>query len=188
MRFEPKQTYPIKDAQGNITELLVARKIGKGELAARYPEWKQMFAKADDEQVEEWFWYTKDRVSYQIVDVSKAGRKANRNLTLVDEEWDLGFVPAWEINPPSFDGQRRGLFDQALHILRTMQRLMLLTIISTEENAFPSIGVYDIFNPLDLRSGATLSYLSPESRFYCPCPFPLLSFTSLISRLRGMAP
>lgn len=183
MRFDPRHTFPIKDAQGNITELLVARKIGKGELVARYPEWKQLFKEADDEQVEEWFWYTKDRVSYQIVDVSKSGRKANRNLTLVDEEWKLGFVPAWEINPPSFDGQRRGLFDQALHILRTMQRLMLLTIISTEENAFPAIGVYDVANPEDFGPGATIHFRSAESKLTRLGPENHFDIKDLIARL-----
>lgn len=164
MRFDPRHTYPLKDERGNITELLVARKITKAEVAAMHPEWADIFKHSDEDQIEEWFWYTKDRVTYQIVDVSKGGRKHNRNLTLVDKEWDLGFVPVWEVTLPSFDGQRRGLFDQALHILRTIQRLMLMTIMSTEEHAFPAIGSYDVVNPEDMGPGADIRYRSPEAR------------------------
>lgn len=32
LRFDPRHTYPVKDDNGNIKELLVARRITKGEL------------------------------------------------------------------------------------------------------------------------------------------------------------
>lgn len=183
MRFDPRHTYPLKDNQGNVSELLVARRITKAEIAAMHPEWASTFKRADDEQIEEWFWYTKTRVMYMLVDVSRDGRKANRNLTLVDMEWDLGFVPAWEVTLPSFDGQRRGLFDQSLHILRTMQRLMLMTIMSTEEHAFPAVASYDVVNPEDFGPGADIRYRSSEGRIDRLGPTTHFDVKDLIARL-----
>jgi len=164
IRYDPRHTYILKDNLGNITELLVARKISKAELGAMYPQYSEMFGKSDDEMVEEWFWYTADRVQYAIVDVSRDGKVGNRQVMVVDEEWDLGFVPAWEAVRPTFDGQRRGVFDQSLHILRTMHRLMLMTIMSSEEHAFPAVGSYDVVNPEDFGPGAVLQYRSSEGR------------------------
>ncbi len=164
LRYDPRHTYLIKDNMGNITEMLIARKISKAELAAMYPQYTNTFGKSDDEMVEEWFWYTKERVQYAIVDVSKDGRTSNRHVMIVDEEWGLGFVPAWEAVRPSFDGQRRGIFDQSLHILRTMHRLMLMTIMSTEEHAFPAIGSFDAVNPEDFGPGAIIQFRSAEGR------------------------
>jgi hypothetical protein len=183
VRFDPRHTYPLKDNLGNITELLVARRISKAEVQAMYPEWAGTFKKSDDEQIEEWFWYTTDRVKYQLVDVSTSGRKVNRNLTLVDEEWDLGFVPAWEVAIPTFDGQRRGIFDQAIHLMRTMQRLMLMTILSTEEHAFPAIGSYDVINPEDMGPGADIRYRSSEGRIDRLGPATHFDVKDLIARL-----
>lgn len=183
MRFDPRTTYPLKDTNGNITELLVARSITKAEVAAMHPQWAQVFKNSDDEQVEEWFWYTNDRVQYMLVDVSKDGRKANRNITLVDKEWELGFVPAYEVNLPSFDGQRRGLFDQALHIMRTTQRLMLMTIMSTEEHAFPAIASYDVINPEDFGPGADIRYRSAEGKIERLGPQSHFDVKDLVARL-----
>jgi hypothetical protein len=162
MRFDPRHTYPLKDNLGNITELLVARRIEKGELAAM--ECGDTFEKSRTEDVEEWFWYTKDRFLHILVDTSKDAKKKNRNVVLVDEENKLGFVPAYELVRPTFDGTRRGIFDQTIHILRTMQRLMLLTIFSTEENAFPAIATYDVQNPGDFGPGAILQMRSAEAK------------------------
>ena len=183
MRFDPRHTYPLKDTNGNITELLVARKITKAEIAAMHPEWKTLFKRSDDEQIEEWYWYTNDRVQYMIVDVSAEGRKVNRNIVLVDMEWDLGFVPAYEVLMPSFDGQRRGLFDQALHILRTIQRLMLMTIMSSEEHAFPAVGSFDVVNPEDFGPGADIRYRSAEGRIERLGPTSHFDVKDTISRL-----
>jgi hypothetical protein len=184
MRYDPRHTYLIKDNLGNVTELLVARKISGLELRAMYPEWaNSVFAKAKDQDVEEWFWYFKDRVVYALVDVSPEGRKVNRNVLVVDEEWDLGFVPAWEAVRPTFDGERRGVFDQAIHILRTMQRLMLMTIMSTEEHAFPAIAAYDAINAQDFGPAAVIQLRSSEGRIERLGPSSHFDVKDLIARL-----
>lgn len=183
IRFDPRHTYPLKDARGNITELHVARKISKGELAAEWPNVKDVFKKSRDEDVEEWFWYTADRVRHQLVDVSKDGRNKNRNVVLTDEEWKLGFVPAWEVMVPSFDGQRRGIFDQSIHILRTMQRLMLLTIYSTEQHSFPTTVAFDAVNAEDFGPGATIQLRSAEGRVDVLGPSAHFDVKDLIARL-----
>lgn len=183
LRFDPRHTYPLKDSRGNITELHVAYKISKGELEAEYPEYADVFSGSKEEDVEEWFWYTKDRVRHQLVDVSRDGARKNRNVDLVDFEWDLGFVPAWEVSLPSFDGKRRGVFDQAIHILRTMQRLMLLTVYSTEEHAFPAIATYDAVNPEDFGPGATIQLRSAEGRVDRVGPSAHFDVKDLVARL-----
>ncbi|NIV32448.1 MAG: hypothetical protein GWN58_24315, partial [Anaerolineae bacterium] len=132
---------------------------------------------------EEWFWYKRDRVIHQIVDVSDEGRKVNRNTTLVDKEWPLGFVPAWEVVLPTFDGQRRGIVDQSVHILRTMQRLMLMTILSTEEHAFPAIASYDVVNPEEFGPGADIRYRSTEGRIDRLGPQSHFDVKDLVARL-----
>ena len=163
MRFDPRHTYIIKDDLGNITELLVARRISKGELAAQHPQLKAMFEESTDDEVEEWFWYTRDSMKHVIVDVSKKGRKREAHIVLTDEPWPLDFLPVYEVTLPTFDGQRRGIFDQTIHILRTMQRLMIMTIQSTEEHAFPAVGYYDVVNPGDFGPGAQIQYRSSDS-------------------------
>lgn len=183
LRFDPRHTYLLKDNLGNITELHVARKISSMELKAMYPEWAEHFSASDDDDVEEWFWYTPERVQYLLVDVSKDGRKVNRNVSIVDQEWDLGFVPAWEAVRPSFDGQRRGVFDQSIHILRTMQRLMLMTIMSTEEHAFPAIASYDAVNPEDFGPGGIVQLRSSEGRIERLGPSAHFDVKDLIARL-----
>lgn len=183
IRWDPRHTYIIKDNVGNITEMLVARKISKAELAAMYPAWASKFDKSHDEDVEEWFWYTADRVIYAIVDVSKDGRKANRSHTIVDEEWNLGFVPAHEAARPTFDGERRGVFDQSVHILRTMHRLMLMTILSTEEHAFPAISSFDAINPEDFGPGAIVQLRSAEGKIDRLGPTSHFDVKDLIARM-----
>jgi hypothetical protein len=183
LRYDPRHTYLLKDNQGNVTELLVARKISSGELAVMYPEWVQYFNENEDNDVEEWFWYEKDRMSYALVDVSKDGRAQKRTKLIVDEEWDLGFVPAWEVTRPSFDGERRGVFDQTIHILRTMHRLMLMTIFSTEEHAFPTIASYDAVNPEDFGPGAHIQLRSSEGRIDRVGPATHFDVKDLVARL-----
>jgi hypothetical protein len=183
LRYDPRHTYAMKDNLGNITELLVARKISKAELAAMYPEYSSLFKNSHDEEVEEWFWYTADRVVYAIVDVSKDGRKANRHVKIVDNEWGLGFVPAWEAVRPTFDGQRRGVFDQSVHILRTMHRLMLMTIMSSEEHAFPAIASFDAINPEDFGPGAVIQLRSGEGKIDRLGPSSHFDIKDLIGRL-----
>lgn len=183
IRFDPRHAYPLKDSQGNITELHVARKISKGELALEWPELEDVFKKSRDDDVEEWFWYTKDRVRHMIVDITKDGRNKNRNVVIVDAEWPLGFVPAWEVMRPSFDGQRRGVFDQAIHILRTMHRLMLLTVYSTEQHSFPTIVSFDAVNPEDFGPGANIQLRSQEGNVDLLGPSAHFDVKDLIARL-----
>jgi len=183
LRYDPRHTYLLKDNLGAVTELLVARKIDELELKAMYPEWKDVFDSADENDVEEWFWYMQDRIIYAIVDVSNDGRKVNRNVVLVDMEWDLGMVPAWEVIRPTFDGERRGVFDQTIHILRTMQRLMLMTIMSTEEHAFPAIATYDAVNPEDFGPAAVIQLRSSEGRVERLGPAQHFDVKDLIARL-----
>lgn len=183
LRYDPRHTYLLKDNLGNVTELLVARKMSTGELAAMYPEWVGYFSANEDNDVEEWFWYENDRVLYALVDVSGEGRKGERHKVIVDEPWNLGFVPAWEVVRPSFDGERRGVFDQTIHILRTMHRLMLMTIFSTEEHAFPTIATYDAVNPEDFGPGAHIQLRSSEGRIERIGPAAHFDVKDLISRL-----
>jgi hypothetical protein len=183
IRYDPRHTYAMKDNQGNITELLVARKMSKAELGAMYPQWAKRWGDNHDEEVEEWFWYMRDRMVYALVDVSKDGRKKSRHLMIVDEPWDLGFVPAWEAVRPTFDGQRRGVFDQSVHILRTMHRLMLMTIMSSEEHAFPAISSFDAINPEDFGPGAVIQMRSAEGRIDRLGPSSHFDIKDLIARL-----
>lgn len=183
IRWDPRHTYLLKDNRGNITEMLVARKISKAEIGAMYPQWSERFKGSHDEDVEEWFWYMTDRVKYMLVDVSTDGRKAGRDVVLVDEAWDLGFVPAWEATRPTFDGQRRGVFDQSVHILHTMHRLMLMTIMSSEEHAFPAIASFDAINPEDFGPGAVVQLRSSEGKIDRLGPTSHFDVKDLIQRL-----
>lgn len=183
IRFDPRHTYPIKDSRGNITELHVARKISKGEIAAEWPSLKNVFNKSQEEDVEEWFWYTAERVKHMLVDVSKDGKTKNRNVVIVDQEWDMGFVPAHETMLPTFDGQRRGVFDQAIHILRTMHRLMLLTVYSTEQHSFPTVVSFDAVNAEDFGPGAHIRLRSGEGRVDVVGPSAHFDVKDLIARL-----
>ena len=183
IRYDPRHTYAMKDNVGNITELLVARKMSKAELGAMYPQWSARFGEGHDDEVEEWFWYMKDRMIYALVDVSKDGRSSSRHMRIVDEEWELGFVPAWEAVRPTFDGQRRGVFDQSVHIMRTMHRLMLMTIMSSEEHAFPAISSFDAINPEDFGPGAIIQMRSAEGRIDRLGPTSHFDIKDLIARL-----
>lgn len=188
VRYDPRHTYPLKDNLGNITELLIARKISKAELRAMLPaDWAGVFEKSSDEDVEEWFWFDRDRIFYGIVDVGKDGRATNRNVVLVDEKNELGFVPCWEATRPTFDGQRRGVFDQTVHILRTMQRLMTLTIYSTEEHAFPAVLSYDVVNEDQFGPGTIMQARSAEARLERIAPTSHFDAKDLIARLREEA-
>jgi hypothetical protein len=191
IRFDPRHTYTLRDNLGNVVEMLVARKISKGELTAMWamdePEYLAKFKNSPDEDVEEWFWYEVDRFFHAIVDVSKGGRKKGNWVVLVDEPNELGCVPVYETVRPTFDGQRRGVFDQAIHILHTMQRLMLLTIQSTEENSFPAIGEFDVQNPEDFGPGGVVHYRSPEGKIERLGPSTHFDVKDLIGRLEEEA-
>lgn len=187
MRIDPRHAFLMKDNVGNITELLVARKISLMELEGMWketnPDYMGVFSESKEEDVEEWFWITKDRFYYAIVDTSKKGKAENRHVVLTDVENELGFVPAAESKRPTFDGQRRGVFDQTIHILRTMHRLMVMTIHSSEEHAYPAIMGFDVANPEDFGPGAYLQLLSQEGTVERLGPSNHFDVKDLIQRL-----
>lgn len=174
IRFDPRHTYPLKDNLGNITVLLVARRISLEELKVRFPEHAGTFSKSQEGFVEEWFWWEQHRLAYQIADYSDKGKQAGRGVTIFEMDNPLGFVPIWETPKPSFDGERRGVFDQVIHVLGTMHRLMTLTIASTEEAVYPAVVEFNAVNPNETGPGATIhlrsadgkvDYMSPKSHF-----------------------
>lgn len=183
VRYDPRHTYTVTDDLGNVKELLIARRMDKDELKARYPDHAYVFDSSKEEEVEEWIWFEPDRLFHAIVDMGQDGRKKDRNVVLVNTENKLGCVPAVEIVRPTFDGQRRGVFDQTIHILRAMHRLMTMTIYSTEENAFPSILEYDVANPEDFGPGATLHGRSSDARIERIGPQQHFDVKDLIARL-----
>lgn len=184
MRFDPRHTYPIKDDNGNIAELLVARRISKEELKQILPENQVgIFEDCGKEDVEEWFWYDRNEFMHAVVDATKEGREKNRYAILSRAENKLGFVPAWEAVRPSFDGQRRGIFDQTLHILRTMHRLMLMTVYSTEEHAFPAMLEYDTVNADQFGPGVIVHARGPEAKLERVAPTSHFDVKDLIARL-----
>jgi hypothetical protein len=184
VRFDPRHTYPLRDDLGNITELLVARNISKEELATMLSaEEAAMFKDTNDEEVEEWFWYTADSFQHVIADISKDARSVNRCVILVDEPNELGFVPVAECVRPSFDGQRRGVFDQTVHLLRTMHRFMSMTLYSTMEHSFPAVLEFDVVNPGDFGPGATMHARSAEARLERIQPAAHFDVKDLIARL-----
>jgi hypothetical protein len=184
VRYDPRHTYPLKDDLGNVTELLVARNISQAELATMLSEEDAaIFKDSDEEEVEEWFWYEKDRFRHVIADVSKDARTSQRQVTLVDEENPLGFVPVTEVVRPTFDGQRRGVFDQTIHILRTMHRFMSMTLYSTMEHSFPAILEFDIANPGEFGPGAVMSARSADARLERISPAAHFDVKDLIARL-----
>ena len=190
MHFDPRTTFVLKDNLGNITEMLVARRLPEHELARHLKEeYPTLYNQLKDrgDEVEEWFWYDQETFMHVILDVTKEGRDAARWVVLTNEENKLGFVPAWEAVRPTFDGERRGIFDQTIHILRTMHRMMIMTIQSTEENAFPAIGVYDVQNPKDFGPGAIIRYRSPDSKVDRLGPAQHFDIKDLISRLTDEA-
>lgn len=185
VRYDPRHTYTILDENGDVAEMLVARKFSGGELRARYygRSFVNHFSESNDEDVEEWFWYKPDKLMHIIADTSKDGRKGQRWQVLTDVENPFGCVPVVEVVRPTFDGQRRGMFDQAIHLLRTMQRLMILTIESTEENSFPTIVEYDTVNPEDFRPGGIVHKRSADSTVERMGPSAHFDVKDLIARL-----
>jgi hypothetical protein len=183
MRFDPRTTYTLTDDLGVVKELLVARLMSKQELASRYPGFNENFKNSEETDIEEWFWYDADTFYHAIVDVSGEGRGKNRNIVLLNVPNKLGFVPAVEVVRPTFDGQRRGVFDQTVHILKTMHRLMTMTIYSVEENSFPSVLEYDVANPEDFRPGSILHGRSSEARIDRIGPSQHFDVKDLIARM-----
>ena len=162
-RLDPRYCYPIKDTKGNIIELLVAKRVSTDVILKQYPVARGILDPKITE-VEEWFWFYPDKYIHMIADASRKGMQKRTGIILTEEENKLGKVPVVEVSVPSFDGQPRGIFDQTRHILRTMHRLMTLTITSSEEEVYPPVFEYDVMNPDDFGPGAVIHGRSPESR------------------------
>lgn len=162
-RLDPRYCYPIKDTKGNIIELLVAKKVSTDIILKQYPAARGVLDPKITE-VEEWFWFFPDKYVHMIADASREGMQKRTGIILTEEENKLGKVPVVEVSVPSFDGQCRGIFDQTRHILRTMHRLMTLTITSSEEEVYPPVFEYDVMNPDDFGPGAIIHGRSPDAR------------------------
>ena len=184
-RLDPRHYYPVVNPQGEVVECLVARKIHMYELERISPEIK---TKMDsDSVVEEWYWFEQDRLRHMVVDVSPKGRKLNRGWTLTDVENPMGVVPVVEITRPTFDGERRGMHDQTIHILRVQHHLMALTIERTEEEVYPAVAGYDVEGIDSFGPGATMTYRSSEGRIDRFQPQSHFDVKDLIQRLENQA-
>ena len=184
-RLDPRHYYPVVDPQGVVVECLVARKIHMYELERISPEIKQHMD--EDSVVEEWYWFEKDRFRHMVVDVSPNGRKEGRGWTITDVENKMGVIPVVEISRPTFDGERRGMHDQTIHILRVQHHLMALTIERTEEEVYPAVAGYDVEGIDTFGPGATMTYRSSEGRIDRFQPQSHFDVKDLIQRLENQA-
>ncbi len=184
-RLDPRHYYPVVNPQGEVIECLVARKIHTYELTRLHPE----IAKQMDSSsvVEEWYWFERERLRHLIVDISPKGRKIERGWTLVDVENPMGVVPVVEIQRPTFDGERRGMHDQTIHILRVQHHLMSLTIERTEEETYPAVAGYDVEGLDKFGPGATMTYRSADGKIDRFQPTSHFDVKDLIERLEQQA-
>jgi len=184
-RLDPRHYYPVVDANGTVVECLVARKKHSYELER---EWPQLYGQLDQNSIiEEWFWFEKDRIRHMLVDVSPKGRKDGKGWVLADLENPMGEVPVIEIVRPSFDGERRGMHDQTVHILRVEHHLMALTIERTEEEVYPAIAGYDVEGLDSFGPGSVMTYRSGEGRIDRFRPESHFDVKDLIVRLEEQA-
>ena len=184
-RLDPRHYYPVVDPQGDVVECLVARKIHTYELERISPD---IQTKLDsDSIVEEWYWFEKDRLRHMLVDISPKGRQFNRGWVLVDVENPMGVVPIVEIARPTFDGERRGMHDQTIHIMRVQHHLMALTIERTEEEVYPAVAGYDVEGLDKFGPGATMVYRSGEGKIDRFQPQSHFDVKDLIQRLENQA-
>ncbi len=189
MRIDPRHYYPVKDSHGNVTELLVARKRHIVDVAREYPGLVDPsdFA-APDKTVEEWFWYNKEEVLHAFADYPSKNPSAKRTIKIIHQaENTLGLVPAVEIVRPTFDGDRRGQFDQVIHILRVMHQLMVLTVERSEEEVYPTVAGYDAKGLENFGAGGTIEYRSADGRVDVFSPRTMFDVKDLIARLEDNA-
>ena len=162
-RVDPRHYYPVTDAQGMLTEVLVARRVHAYEAVREYPELATV-VNIDDSDLEEWFWFTPDRLLHMIADVGPAGRKTKTGFVITDVVNPLGVIPMVELKRPTFDGERRGVHDQTIHIMRVQHQLMNLTIEKTEEDVYPAIGYYDVEGVERFGPGSVHKYRSMDTK------------------------
>ena len=184
LRFDPRHYYPVTDSRGNITEFLVARKRNLYDIAREYPDAASL-SKKQDVEVEEWFWYTNEDFLHCVVDVpsSDPSKKERNYVVLSYADNELGLVPVVEIHRPTFDGERRGEYDQTIHIMRMEHMLMMLTVERTAQEVFPAIAGIDVDGLEKFGPGATMEYLSPEGKIDVFNPQHFFDVKDLIARL-----
>jgi hypothetical protein len=161
-RMDPRHYYPVVDDQGTVLECLVARKVHGLETVRRYPELADKIH-IDEADLEEWFWFTPERIRHIIADVTPTGRKSKNGYTLADVPNDLGVVPVVELRRPTFDGERRGIHDQTIHIMRVQHHLMNLTIEATEEDVYTPIVHYEAEGIEEFGPGAQIRLRTPDA-------------------------
>ena len=184
-RLDPRHYYPVVSPQGEVIECLVARKIHSYELTRLHPEIADQLD--TNSIIEEWYWFERDRLRHMLVDISPKGRKMERGWTLVDVPNPMGVVPVVEIIRPSFDGERRGMHDQTIHILRVQHQLMALTIERTEEEVYPAIAGYDVEGLENFGPGATMTYRSADGKIDRFTPQSHFDVKDLIQKLENQA-
>ena len=164
LRLDPRHYYPVVDANGRILEVLIARKVHAYETVRRYPKLAEV-VNIDNADLEEWFWFEPDRIRHMIVDIRAwQSQKDPTGMTLVDVPNELGRVPVIENPLLGFDGERRGMHDQTIHLMRVQHHLMNLTIEKTEEDVYTPIAYYDVEGAETFGPGATMRYRSPDAR------------------------
>ena len=184
-RLDPRHYYPIVNSQGRVTEALIARKVHAAELQANQPE---IADKLDENSiVEEWFWFDDKRFRHMLVDVSPKGRKRNMGWVLADVPNEMGRCPVFEVSRPSFDGERRGMHDQTIHIMRVQHHLMALTIERVEEEVYPPVAGYDVEDIETFGAGSTHTYRSSEGKIDRFSPQTTFDVKDLIARLETQA-
>ena len=187
LRIDPRHYYPVVNESGDVVEVLIARKVHGYETVRRYPQLKEII-NIDEADLEEWFWFEEKRIRHMIVNIKswETHQKAS-GLVLVDEPNKLGVVPLVENPLTGFDGQRRGMHDQTIHLMRVQHHLMNLTIEKTEEEVYTPIGYYDVDNVHTFGPGATMRYRSPDARIDRLTPHTQFDVKDLISRLEEQA-
>lgn len=185
-RLDPRHFYPVVDAHGEVIEALIARRVHGYETIRRYPQLEGI-VNVDEADLEEWYWFEPDRIRHMIVDISPHGRKYKTGLVISEVKNDLGCVPVVEVKSPTFDGQRRGMHDQTIHILRVQQQLMTLTVERTEEEVYSPIGYYDVEGVESFGPGATMRYRSADARIDRFQPQSHFDVKDLIGRLEEQA-
>lgn len=163
-RVDPRFAFPVKDTKGNVTELLMARKRHSYDLTREYPWLPNFFKDINQADIEEWIWWDNDVMMHALADVSAKGRKAQAGLILSMVENKMGRVPVVEMMRPTFDGERRGQFDQVVHILRIQHQLMTMTVEASEQTVWPAVGGYEVEGLNTFGPGATLRYRTSDSR------------------------
>jgi len=184
-RLDPRHYFPVVSPQGDVVECLVARKIHLYELERIAPEIREHMN--EDSIVEEWYWFEVDRLRHMIVDVSPKGRTNGKGWVLTDVPNEMGAVPVVEITRPTFDGERRGMHDQTIHIMRVQHHLMALTIERTEEEVYPAVAGYDVEGIDKFGPGATMTYRSADAKIDRFGPQSHFDVKDLIQRLENQA-